>query len=188
MPKSYLDYLTSTSKKLARKYDIFDVVLYGSSVKGEEHRDVDILIIFLDKKLKERTEISQELKETLKEKINRLDIKTINLDELFNSNFLARQGIFLEGYSLIYKTPFSERLGFEGFILFHYNLKNLNHNEKTKFTYALSGRKTEGLKGKVKAEHLGKGVVLVPINKSSIFESFLKEWKIKYKSKKVLAS
>src|SRR3989344_50370 len=188
MPESYLKYLISTCNKFARRHDIFDIVLYGSSVKGEEGRDIDILLVFSNKNLEERTETSQKLKETLKEKIKKIDMRTINLDELFDSSFLARQGIFIEGYSLLHKYPFSKRLGFVGHALFHYNLKKLSHNEKTKFIYALSGRKTEGLIKKIKAEHLGKGVVLVPIEKSKVFENFLQQWKITYKNKNLLVS
>ena len=189
MPKDYLNYLTLESKKFAKKNDVFDIILYGSFVKGkDEARDIDILVIFKQKNLKERTDLVQDFKEILTKKINNIDLKTINLRELFEKELLARQSILVEGYSLLSDMALAEKIGFKGYALFTYNLQKLNHNEKTKFTYALSGRKTEGLKGKVKAEHLGKGVVLVPINKSSIFESFLKEWKIKYKSKKVLAS
>jgi len=188
MPENYLKYLESACKKFSKKHDLFDIVLYGSSMKGkEEARDIDLLLIFKEKKLKERTDISQELKEILK-KIGKIDIKTINFEELFEKEFLARQGILIEGYSLLYNTPFSKRLGFKGYALFTYGLKNLDHNEKTKFTYALIGRKSQGIIKQLSAEPLGKGAIIIPIENSLIFEDFLQKWKINYNKKNILIS
>ena len=187
MLENYLEHLRSVCKKFARENNIFDIVLYGSAVKGKlEIRDVDVMLIFLNRILKERAEIAQKLKETLKE--ISADIKTINLNELFARDFLARQGIFIEGYSLLQNKPFSERLGFAGFSLFTYNLRGLNHNEKTKFTYALIGRKREGMLKQTDAEPLGKGAVIIPIKNSLIFEEFLQKWGINYKKKNILIS
>lgn len=189
MLENYLKYLISECKKFAKKYDVFDIVLYGSAVKGKEKaRDIDLLLIFKERKLKERANISQELKDILHKKIEKIDIKTINLEELFEKEFLARQGIFVEGYSLLYCTAFSKKLGFIGYALFTYNLKNLDHNEKTKFTYALIGRNSQGMKKQLNAEHLGKGAITIPIENSLIFEDFLQKWKINYKKKHILVS
>ena len=187
--KDYLKFLESESKNFKNK-DIFDIVLYGSLIKGKiEARDIDILLIFHEKSLKERAEIAREFKEKISEKINSLDIKTINLLELFESDFLARQSILAEGYSLISNIPLSEKIGFLSYALFTYNLKNLNHNEKTKFIYSLIGRnKSPGILKKLNANPLGKGVILLPINNSSIFEDFLKKWKINYVKKNILMS
>src|SRR3989344_5077212 len=100
MQNNSLSFLKSESKKFVNK-DIWDIVIYGSSVMSkEEPGDVDIVIIFKNKPLKERLEISQEFKTIIKKEIKNPDIKTINLMELFDSNFLARQGILTEGYSL----------------------------------------------------------------------------------------
>ena len=187
MQENYSKYLISQSKKFAKKNEIFDVVLYGSATKGKSQaRDIDILIIFTDEKLRTRVEIAQQLKEILKQKITNLDIKTINLSELFQKEFLARQSILIEAISLIDNLPIAEKLGFRGYTIFKYELKNLNHNEKTKFTYALSGRNSPGILKKFKAEKLGKGALLIPIENSITFEEFLTKWKIKFQSKNVL--
>lgn len=189
MLKNYLEHLESVCKKFSKKHNLFDIVLYGSAAKGkEEARDVDILLIFKEKKLKERTDISQELKEILHKRIEKIDIKTINLEGLFEKGFLARQGILIEGYSLLHNIPLSKKLGFKGYALFTYNLKNLNHNEKTKFTYALIGRKSQGIIKQLNAEPLGKGAIIVPVENSLIFEDFLQKWKINYNKKNVLVS
>jgi predicted nucleotidyltransferase len=185
--KDYLNYLILKSKKLAKGKDILDIVLYGSIVKGKlDSRDVDIIIIFENKPLKERLNISQNFKNNLKKELE-LDIKTINLKELFEKDFLARQGVLIEGYSLLHNEKFSGRFGFKGYSIFTYNLMNLNHNEKTKFTYALIGRREEkGMLKQISASPLGKGAVKIPIENSIIFEDFLKRWKLTYKKEDIL--
>ena len=187
MLKNSLDYLKSTSKKFSKDKGIFDIILYGSSIREEEYpRDIDILIIFKDKKLEERLNIAQKFKEKIKNKIKNIDVKTINLKELFDKRFLARQGIISEGYSLLYSSFFSENMGFKGYMLFTYNLKNLDKTKKTRFIYSLSGRNTKGIIELTGAEHIGKGAVIVPIEKSAVFEDLLKQWEIKYKNRKML--
>lgn len=189
MQKNYLKYLRSESKKFAQKKEIFDIVLYGSSVKGEEKpNDIDILILFEKKPLKERTEIAYEFKILISRRY-KIDVKTINLRELFEKEFLARQGILIEGYSLLHKEKFSDRFGFKGRSLFTYNLKNFDHNKKTKFIYALIGRRKEkGILKQLNIISYGKGVYEVPIENSLIFEEFLKKWDVNYHKENILIS
>ena len=186
MQKSSLEYLKSESRKF-KDSQLFDIVLYGSSVKSkEEPRDTDILIIFKEKNLNERLEIAHKFKEKIKKRISNPDVRAINLIELFDLNFSARQGIFTEGYSLIDNLSFSSRIGFRGYALFTYSLKSLSHNNKTKFTYSLIGRNGKGMIEKTNAVPLGKGAIIVPIEKSIMFEDFLNLWKVNYKMKKAL--
>lgn len=187
MQKEFLKYLISESKKFVKKHEIFDIVLYGSSVKGKlEPNDMDILVIFENFSIKERTDLTQELKNILK-KCGKPDIKSINLSELFSKDFLARQGLLIEGYSLVHEKKFAELLGFRGFAIFNYNLKKMNKNEKTKFIYALIGRRKEtGILKKIEAIPLGKGVVKVPVENSIMFQEFLEKWKIDYTQKDIL--
>lgn len=189
MLNNFLTYLKSISKKFAKENNIFDIALYGSFVREKaDFNDIDIALIFLDAKLEERLKIAQKFKALIKEKIKNPDIKSLNLIEFLDPNFLARQGILIEGISLIDSKPLAEKLGFKGYSLFTYNLKNLNHNQKTNFTYSLIGRKKKGILKLTEAKHLGKGVVVIPIEKTSIFEEFLKEWKLDYKENKILIS
>jgi len=188
MQNNLLKYLNSKAKKFSNK-NIFDIVIYGSSIKSKEFpRDTDIAIIFFDKSLKERLEISQNFKNLIKDKIPNPDVKGINLSEFLDSSFMARQGILVEGKSLITNSPLSLKIGFDSYFLFTYSLKNLNLNEKTKFTYALIGRTNKGMIEKTKAKSLGKGVFIVPVETSVLFEDFLKEWKINFELKKILIS
>jgi len=184
-----LGFLKSECSKLAKNKDIFDIVLYGSAVKGkEEPGDIDLLLIFREISLKERAETAQNFKERLANKLNGIDIKTINLHELFESDFLARQAVLVEGYSLVHNLPFCESMGFRGYALFTYTLKGLAHNDKTRFVYALSGRVKEGIVSELKAEPLGRGAVIVPISNSLKFEAFMQKWNLDYKKKNIAVS
>jgi len=187
MQKDFLTSLELKSKEFAKKNNIFDIILYGSFVRGkEDYKDIDILVVFFDLPLNQRLEVSQRFKGILKKNIKNLDVKNVNLLELYDYNFLARNGILTEGYSLIKKTQFAKRMGFTGMVLFRYNLKNLNHNEKTKFTYSLIGRNDEGIIKKTKSSPIGKGAILVPIENSSLFEDYLKKWRINFEKKNIL--
>jgi len=189
MQKDYLSFLKSGCSKLAKSKDIFDIVLYGSAVKGkEEPEDVDILVIFKDNPLNKRAETAQSLKENFAKKLEGIDIKTINLQELFESDFLARQAALIEGYSLLHNMPFCERMGFKGYALFTYTLKGLTQTDKTRFVYALSGRMKEGIISELKAEPLGRGAVIVPISSSFRFEAFMQKWHLHYKKKSIMVS
>src|SRR3989344_4816313 len=134
MQENYLKYLISKSKKFAQKKEIFDIILYGSFVKGKEKpEDIDILLIFEKTSLKERTEIAHEFKILIS--------------------------------------------------------KKFDHNKKTKFTYALIGRRKE--KGILKQLNIlspGRGVFEVSTENSLIFEEFLTKWNVVYTKKNILIS
>ncbi len=184
--EQYLKSLKLESKKFKKNKEIFDIVLYGSTTRSKRNaNDIDVVIIFQNLPLKDRLEISQKFKKSLQ--IKNIDIKSININELFDKTFLARQGIITEGKSLIDDKPFSKKIGFSGFGLFNYSLEKLSNTEKTKFSYALNGRRQqEGILKKLKAKRLGKGVIIIPINKSDLFAEFLETWKIEFKQKHIL--
>lgn len=190
MPKNCINCLTSSCKGLKRKYKgIIDFILYGSYVKGKSKTgDIDLLVLFLDQPLNKRLEITQELKGIAKKECPDIDIKSANITEFFSKDFLARQGILVEGISLLSNKPFAEALGFKGYALFNFNLKNLKHKEKIKFNYALYGRKGKGFLHEAKGAYLGRGVVEIPVKESDNFEEFLQRWNVTYKIKTILES
>jgi len=167
---------------------IFDIIIYGSAVKGKEPaRDIDIAVIFLGGDLRERLDKIQEIKNRIKTKIRKeIDIKQILIQDLFSSEFFARTGILLEGFSVFRNKRFCETLGFRAFSLFWYNLKKMTHTQKVKFNYILSGRNSEGMIKALNGERLVKGAVKIPIEKSYEFEELLKSNKIDYKKKNIL--
>jgi predicted nucleotidyltransferase len=195
MQKELLNYLELESKKVYTE-KIFDIVLYGSFVKSKENpNDLDIAVVFFDEKLEEQLNFIQLFKSNLKKNtsefksvLSNLDLKALNLKELFDKNFIARSGIVVEGYSLLGRELFSFKMGFKGYSVFSYSLKDLNHNQKTKFTYALIGRTQKGILSNLKAIVLGKGAVAIPIEQSYYFEDFLKKWSVSYKIKNSLVA
>lgn len=160
-----------------------DIILYGSAVRGKTvPRDIDIMIIFRKIDKKEYFELPYELRKIIEKTGAKTDVKGIEAEEMFSPNLLARQNLLTEGYSLITNKPLREILGFEGHSLFAYRIKNLSHNEKTKFQYALKGRKDKkGIIEELKGNHISAGVVLMPIENSEIFKEFLERWNVEYK-------
>jgi len=184
MQKKLKKYLESEK----RNKKIFDIVVYGSSVKGKSiPKDIDILVIFLEGKLRERLDITQKIKFKIKSLAKNIDVQQILLKDLFSANFLARTGILLEGISIFRNKKFSEILGFRAFTLFWYSLERLTHTQKVKFNYIMAGRGS--LKGMIKelnAERLVNGAIKVPIENSLEFEEILKNNNIIYKKKDFL--
>jgi len=177
--------LKNSLKSEFKDKSIFDIVLYGSVARGKiNYRDIDIAVIFKSGNLKERLDKIQKIKQ--KVNLNNLDIKALLLEELFQDEFFARSGIFLEGISISSGENFSKKMGFEGWVLFVYNLKNKNHTEKVKFNYLLSGRNSVGMVKKLKGKPLAPGVVQIPIIHSLEFEHLLNLHKVDFIKKGIL--
>ncbi|MBT4538775.1 nucleotidyltransferase domain-containing protein [Candidatus Woesearchaeota archaeon] len=172
-------------KNELKENDIFDIVVYGSMVKGKARPgDIDILVIFTQGTLKERLSKLQVIKKKIK--FDNVDVKAVLWNELFDPAFFAKTGIFLEGVSLKNLKKFSLKIGFSAFSLFTYNLKDKLHREKVKFNYVLSGRGSEGIVKKLAGEHLGPGVIKIPIGFSLEFEDVLTMHKINFKKNNIL--
>lgn len=174
--------------KSEKKDNIFDIVIFGSLVKGSlKPRDVDVMVIFLKGSLKERLDAIQEIKSRLKGKIEEtIDIKQCLLKDLFSVEFMARTGILLEGFSVFHNKKLCQTLGFNSFTLFWYNLDGLSHTQKVKFNYILSGRNQKGIIEQLQGKRLSRGTVKIPIEYSLEFEDILKKNKINYDKKNVL--
>ena len=182
MLKQLKNYLKAEKKDKT----IFDIVTYGSAVKGKNiPNDIDIAVIFKEGTLKERLNKIQKIKEKIKIGI-KIDIKGILLEELFNSVFFARSGIIIEGISIFDEKPFANKLDFEGICLFIYDLKNKSHTEKVKFNYVLSGRNAKGIIAQLEGRALGPGVIEIPIKNSLEFEEVLQMHHINYKKRNCL--
>ena len=178
--------LRKSLKNEKKDQTIFDIVIFGSAVKGKSRpNDIDIMVIFREGKLKERLNQIQKIKKKIKIKV---DLKGILWEELFQKEFFGRTGIFLEGISLFDGQSFSKKIGFLPSVIFLYNLKDKTHNEKVKFNYLLSGRGTQGMVKRLGGKHLSPGVIEIPIKNSSEFEEILKDNGIKYSKREVLTT
>lgn len=172
------------------KAEIFDVVAYGSIVKGKiKPNDIDIMAIFLHGSLKDRLEMIQKIKLGLEKSFDLpIDIKSMLISDFFKPEFLARQGVILEGVSMIDGKQAANKFGFKAFKLFTYDLANLNNTKKTQYIYAVNGRYSEGILKKLEGKSLGKGVIIVPVKNSLEFEEFLEKWDVNFKSENILVS
>jgi len=181
-----LNKLRKCLKSEIKDNNIFDIVIYGSAVKGKDiPRDIDIAVIFRTGSLRERLQRAQEIKRKIKSE-QKIDIKGILLEELFKSDFFARTGIFLEGISIFDGKKFANKIGLDASVIYIYNMKDKTHTEKVKFNYILSGRNTKGLLALLKGKHLAPGVVEMPVSASLEFESILERHKIKFSKTAIL--
>lgn len=165
---------------------IFDIVLYGSCVKGKSKpSDIDIAVIFRSGSLKDRLEYLQKIKRTITTS-QKIDIKAILLEELFRPEFFARSGIFLEGISLFDGKPFAEKIGYTSSALFKYSLEDKSHVQKVKLNYILKGRNSSGMIEKLKGTHLAPGVIEIPIAHALEFEEVLQKQEVQFQRKNIL--
>jgi predicted nucleotidyltransferase len=182
MLKDLKKYLESEKKDKT----IFDIIVYGSFVKGKNlANDLDAVVIFLEGTLRERLDKIQEIKQKIKLDI-KVDMKQILITELFDSNFLARTGVLIEGISLFSGKKLSEVLGFKAGCIFDYDLSKMTHVQKVKFNYILSGRNSKGMIEILKGKRLGIGAVTIPIENSIAFEELLKKYAVKFTKKNIL--
>ncbi len=183
--------LISISKHLKKEFQtIWDIVVYGSLVKGKpKPNDIDIAVILNNKQaLSFKLELGQKIKVAFQKEVNlNLDVKVVDLFELQENNFLARESILAEGFSLINNRWLSEIFGFKSAYLFHYDLKNLTASRKKMFYYALKGRRgSKGILDRMKGEQLSDNLIKIPIEFSYEFIELLEGYKIRYKMNKSL--
>jgi predicted nucleotidyltransferase len=170
---------------------VFDVVLYGSTVLGKENpNDIDLMILTKRKlpPLKLR-ELILQLKEGLSKAIPRekLDVRAMSLEELFNPNNLASLGVLVEGYSFRHNKTLAELMNGKAYAIFRFTLEGLPRKDRVRFQYALKGRDMRsGLLKEVSGEQWGAWVVAVPIQHTYRFREFLELWGVKYEAFTVL--
>ena len=169
--------------------EVIDIILYGSAVKGKEiPNDIDMLIIFSDKIEKQTKEVlSYKIKKEL-EKVNKnFQLISKKYSEIFSAEFIVRESIISEGFSLKNKNFISDSLGYSNLVLFKYSLKNLNNSQRMRFYYSLYGRgKQEGILKKEKAYKFSNEIILSHVSTSEIIKSFLEKWQIKYTSMPIM--
>ena len=175
--KKFLKIIDEYLKKLG----ILDIILIGSIIRGKENPgDIDLLVVYAPK-TKDTTGISYKIKKEL-EKINKnFHLIPIEFDKIFSHEFLAKESLLSEGFSLRQKKFISDALGYTNFILFNYSLKNLNKSQRMQFYYSLNGRaKRQGILEKNKCYKFSDRIILSPIESSETIKSFLERWNIKY--------
>ncbi len=172
---------TFTRQFYARHKDaLLDIILFGSTVRGKEKpADVDILLLF---KEKTDSDISYAFRKSGENYVPHLEVTSVTYDDLFSHDFLAREGILLEGYSIIKKQYLAPLLNFSSFVLFRYDLKNLSKSKRMLFYYSLYGRKKtdDGMLHRLNGNKLSDGTILVPVSVVEETKQYLASWQIDF--------
>jgi len=161
LKKSLLDIYRKNKDK------VFDIILFGSAVKGKEFvSDIDVAVVF---KVKEGGVLC---------KIRSLGLHAdyVLLDELYKESLWKT--LIREGVSVVYGKKISSVFGLNSYGLFTYNLTKIKR--KARFSQVLMGYKSESMLKKVDGKILKPGVILVPISKIELFRAFLETWEADY--------
>jgi len=153
-------------RKLIKDKDVYDIVLFGSFVKGKNmSRDIDIAVI----------------SEKDIEDVRGFHVSKLNIKDFFKPVSLVKT-LLREGYSLKKGMAFSEVYGFKNKCLFKYDLRELSPSEKVRAVGFLKGRgKEKGLVLEKDGEWINNQVFFSPVIFESIFERFFLNNKIKFK-------
>ncbi|MFT4310765.1 MAG: nucleotidyltransferase domain-containing protein [Candidatus Woesearchaeota archaeon] len=154
-------------------HDINDIILFGSSVKGKNnYQDIDILIIFTKT-------INKDIEYALRKSIANSHITSITQEEFALDTFRAKEGIFLEGISLLTHKNISHSIGFDSFAFIQYDLQSLTKSQKVQFYYALQGRnKNPGILQTHKGTRFADNTLLVTYNTITPYKDFFAYWDI----------
>ena len=159
------------------KDEIEDIILFGSFMKGKEKpKDIDLLIIFKNKVNKQ---IESELKKDIA--LPEADINSTTQRELEGEGFIAKEGLYLEGFSLINSRALSQQMGFTSVAFIKYDLQNTKGSKRIRFYYALQGRnKATGFLKEVRAKRFSESVIICDYNIIERIKPFFEQWDIKY--------
>jgi len=184
--------LHETVRKFVENHEeVFDVVLYGSTVLGKDKpNDLDLMILTKTKlPALELRNLILELKKELSGIFpkDKLDVRAMSLEELFDPNNLASLGVIIEGFSLTKNKPMAELMNGKAYTLFRFTLEGLSRKDRVRFQYALKGRDMKsGLLKELNGEQWGAWVVVVPIEHTYHFRDFLELWGLKYEAFTIL--
>lgn len=171
--------LNKTAKKLYKQYkeEIEDIIIFGSYMKGKEQpRDIDILIIFKNK-------VNKQIEAQVNQQINLtgIDVNSVTLKELEDESFIAKEGIYLEGKSLITNKNISEAMGFVSIAFFKYNISKLKGSDRIRFYYALQGRGNEkGFLTQIGAKRYSENVIIFNYSIIEKVKPFFEQWGLDY--------
>ncbi|MEM3608044.1 MAG: nucleotidyltransferase domain-containing protein [Candidatus Bathyarchaeia archaeon] len=164
---------------------VIGIILFGSYSRGDfdEGSDVDLLIVFKDKKT------LAENQELIYEATSRSDLfiqaVTLTLDELRNSPLL--ETLRREGKTYHSEAELSKLLAatHKPYALLTYTTRKLTAKQRVIFSQKLEGRRDgkylyPGLLQRVGGQKIGRGVVMIPIEKQKEVVEYLEAMKVDY--------
>jgi predicted nucleotidyltransferase len=172
--------------------DLKGIILYGSFAREDYGPRSDIDLMFITKK-KETTEEIQDIIISLE--LGRSIQPVIRTEkELSETDSGLLQNLFLEGKILFLREPFdfdvSLLLHLKPYLVYTFDLGNLNQNTKAKFNRAFYPRRTAnynypGVLTELKGEKFASGCVMVPYSERRAIEKFLASFKVKFSAVRV---
>jgi predicted nucleotidyltransferase len=166
----------SKAAKAVAGEGVEDIILFGSVMKGKEDAaDIDILIVFRDSVMK-----SVEMALRGKLKGAPIDINSITSDEFRSEGFVAREGAYLEGYSLIREKTLAEMMGFTGIALIKYDISKIKGSKRIRFYYALHGRDSKGFLDDIGGHRFAENVLACDYEVIERAKPFFETWGVEY--------
>ncbi|MBI5390356.1 nucleotidyltransferase domain-containing protein [Candidatus Woesearchaeota archaeon] len=158
-----MKFLVKALKPFLKDKEIVDIIIFGSQVKGSTVvNDIDLMILSQHKEKK--TAWKESLQKVLKKKV---DVQIVSIEDYASFIWVT---MIKEGYSVKHNMYLFERHHVQPVVLYTYALKTLTPSRKVMFQRALS--QFHGIK------RLSNRVILVPIQESGSFSSFLRHWEI----------
>ena len=172
--------------------DLKAIILYGSFAREDYGPRSDIDLMFITKK----EETAEEIQDIIISLELGRNIQPIirTEKELSETDSGLLQNLFLEGKILLLREPFdfdvSTLLHLKPFLVYTFDLGNLNQNKKAKFNRAFYPRKTAnynypGKLTELKGEKLASGCVLIPFPEKKAIEKLFNSYKIEFKAVRV---
>ena len=152
-----------------------DIIVFGSMMKGKEKAaDIDILVLFKEKINKQ---VEGELRKRLEEGA---DVNSLTKAEFESEGFIAKEGIFLEGYSLVHDRSISGSMGFASVAFIKYDLKNIIGSKRIRFYYALHGRGGKGFLKEIGGHRFSENVIVCDYAVVEKTKPFFETWDMEY--------
>jgi len=169
--KSLLEIKKELKEYLNNK-SVYDVILFGSFVKGKVMpSDIDVAVI-CDEKLDE---------------INGYHISFIKPLDFFKEIPSLINTIFREGYSLKNNKSFCEQYGFRNKVMYIYELSGLSDSEKVRIVNFLRGNKSgKGMIAEKECEWISNASFICSIQNDNLFEQFFLTNKVKFRKYNLL--
>jgi len=169
-------------KKIIKKYELEDIVVFGSFVKGKTMpRDIDVCLIF-----KENVNLShiKEIQSKLGEKFH---VSSLSVDNFFNKKHNLVQTLLFEGISAKSGKRLSEIYSLDSYGLYYYNISDMKKSDKVRFVYLLKGRKKEkGIVNEFNGKFLVDSCFMIPVEKDNEMLEIMNKWNVKFSRKRVL--
>ncbi len=162
-----------------------DIFLFGSVMKGKRKPgDIDAVALFREKDYERIESIVYSIKKACDKQGIRPHIEPLTIDRMLSEPVF--RSILHEGYSIREGKKVSQLMGIRPAVVFSYSLEGKTPSEKVRFSYALYGRKPgEGFAKQMGGEEMGRGALLVPVEKSEQAKEFFGTWSVKFRERRI---